>query len=141
MKYREPITQKNPFGCGIACTAFVLGLSYSKTLNLFENGKYKANKSGFYCKEIVNVLGCEEFSYKYVKDRIKNKIYKDYSIVFIKRSKKYPAGHYLCRYKNKWMDPWINFLKDQNIKNAKSGFRKRLPGKPIYVIFLNKKIP
>lgn len=37
------------------------------------------------------------------------------------------------------MDPWINFQKDKNVKNCEAGFRKRLPGKPIYAIFVGNK--
>jgi len=36
------------------------------------------------------------------------------------------------------MDPWINFQKDKNLKNAKAGFRKKLPGRPIYGIFIKE---
>lgn len=41
-----------------------------------------------------------------------------------------PFGHYLIRFNNQWIDPWINLPN----KNIKAGFRKRLPGKPIYGI-------
>jgi hypothetical protein len=39
------------------------------------------------------------------------------------------------------MDPWINFTENKNIKKAKAGFRARLPGKAIYVVFNKPKIP
>ena len=58
-------------------------------------------------------------------------MYQPNAIVYVKKSKKYPAGHYLCRLGHKWMDPWINFP-DRDIQ---AGFRRRLPGKPVYVIF------
>ncbi|MEM0476561.1 MAG: hypothetical protein QW367_02905 [Candidatus Aenigmatarchaeota archaeon] len=74
--------------------------------------------------------------YKYLKPKWRRKIYQEGTIVFIKRNKKYPYGHYLVRYKNLWMDPWINLLKEKRMEKAKAGFRKRLPGKPIYAIFL-----
>jgi len=132
----KPVLQKHPFGCGVACVAFILGRNYSATLKLFRDGKCKVKNRGFYCKEIVEVLNKKEaeFEYKYIKDGVRRKIYQDYSIVFVKRSKKYPVGHYLCRYKNIWIDPWINFQKNQNIKEAEAGSRKRLPGKAVYVI-------
>jgi len=131
-----PIAQKHLFGCSVACVAFILRLNYSTTLKLFNKSEYKAEYYGSYCKEITEILNNQgkNFEYKYVKENIKRKIYQNNTIVFIKRSKKYPDGHYLCRYKNLWMDPWINFQNDKKIKKAKAGFRKRLPGKPIYVI-------
>ena len=129
----NPIQQEDLFGCGVACVAFILNIEYFKAKGLFKKGKYKARNSGFYCREIVDVLkrtrpNC---TYKYIKPKIKNKIYQDSAIVFIKKSKNYPFGHYLVRDKNGWMDPWINFP-DENIR---AGFRKRLPGKAIYVIY------
>jgi hypothetical protein len=75
------------------------------------------------------------YQYRYLKPRLRKIIYRDDVIVFIKRSKKYPFGHYLVRYQNLWMDPWINFPKEKDVKKAKAGFRKRLPGKAIYALF------
>ncbi len=128
------VVQKDVFGCGIACTASVLSLNYEKAKNLFSNFK-RANNMGFLCKDIVAVLKKKSlaYEYKYIKSKIRRQIYKPGTIVFIARSKKYFAGHYLTRVsKMKWMDPWINFPSD--ITRAKSGFRKKLPGKPIYAI-------
>jgi hypothetical protein len=81
----------------------------------------------------LNELGLK-YEYKYVNQKINKRLYKDGTIVFIKRCKRYPFGHYLIRHNNKWMDPWINLPFDKDISNAKSGFRKRLPATPIYAI-------
>lgn len=75
------------------------------------------------------------YIYKYVRPKIRKRIYQENAIVLVARSNRYPVGHYLVRYDNRWMDPWINLPKDNSIKNAKSGFRKRLPGRPMYVFF------
>lgn len=133
----KPLVQKHPFGCGVACTAFVSKLSYLDALKLFKNGKQKARSLGFYCREIVEVLNDsgEQFEHRYIKDKIKRKIYQDNTIVFIRTPRQYPAGHYLCRFKELWMDPWINFPRNKNIKEAKAGFRKKLPSKAIFAIF------
>lgn len=100
-------------------------------------GRNYAKYRGYYCKDLINVLSKLglTYSYKYIKQQLKGKIYKEGVIVFIKRSKKYPVGHYLTRFGRQWMDPWINFINDSNIANASSGFRKRLPRKPIYALF------
>ncbi len=128
------ITQKDGFGCGIACVASVFGLTYEKTKILFPNSK-KAKDFGFLCKDIVDALKKKGlfYEYKYIKPKIKKRIYKQGNIVFIARSKRFPGGHYLVRDSKKgWMDPWINFPSD--ISKGRSGFRNRLPGKPIYAI-------
>ena len=128
----NPITQKDNLGCAVACTAFALNKTYGEIIKDF--GK---NINGYLCKEIAAVLNNngKNYSYKYLTRKLKGKIYKIGTIVFIKRSKNYPAVHYLVRANNCWMDPWINFKNDKNISNAKSGFRKRLPGRAIYGLF------
>lgn len=127
--------QEHNFGCGAACASFVSGKTYSEVVNLL--GKNKARKTGFDCKDLIGVLlkFGKNYSFNYIKTRLRSRIYEDGTIVFIKRSKRYPHGHYLVRYKKLWMDSWISFTKDENIAYAKAGFRKRLPGKPIYIIF------
>jgi ABC-type bacteriocin/lantibiotic exporter with double-glycine peptidase domain len=135
---KKPVAQKDKFGCAVACLAFLLNKPY-KEISM-EIGNKKAKTKGFNCKEIVEYLkkfGIET-RYHYLKSKLKRKIYKEGTIVFIKRDKRYPFGHYLIRYKNFWMDSWINWPKNKNVKEAKAGFRKRLPGKPIYAIFINR---
>lgn len=129
----KPIKQEDRLGCAVACVSFRLNISYKNSLFLFEHGKKKAKNIGFLCKEVVRALGKGELNYKYnyIKDKIRKKICQPGTIVFLRRSKKYPAGHYLCRVNNKWMDPWINFP-DTKIE---AGFRKKLPEKPIYLIY------
>lgn len=126
---RKSITQKDPMGCGAACVAFVTNQHYRAVIEKL--GPEKAQSSGFYLKDLNLVLSglglsCEG---KYVKPRIKTQIYTEGAIVFIKRSSRYPEGHYLVRHNKHWMDPWINFGSTKNIAEAESGFRKRLPGK------------
>lgn len=130
------IKQESEMGCGVACVASVLGLSYQSSLKLFKYGKLKANSSGFMCKEIVKALGKGglKYEYKYIKLRIRNKIYREGTIVFLIKSKRYSFNHYLLRCSGGWMDPWVNFPD----KKRRAGFRKKLPGKPIYVILRNE---
>jgi ABC-type bacteriocin/lantibiotic exporter with double-glycine peptidase domain len=133
------ISQKHNLGCGAACLAFLLNISYDKVVNYF--GEKKLNNEGLYLKEMIKFLKKYgyEGDYKYLKPKLKRKIYKSGTIVFIKRDKNYPYGHYFVRDNKKWFDSWINFLEEKNIKNAKAGFRKRLPGKPIYALFIKRK--
>ncbi len=128
------VKQEDSFGYAVACVAFVLNIEYLKARKLFKNGEKRAKSiPNFYYREIVEILKNAglDYQHKYVKTKIRRKTYTGNTIVFIKRSKKYHYGHYLVRFENKWMDPWINFP-DRNIK---VGFRKRLPGKPIYIVF------
>jgi hypothetical protein len=127
------IVQEDPLGCGVACTASVLSISYKQAIELFPDGKKRVENEGFYCRDIIQALSKNGFhySYKYLRVGIKN--YEVNSIVYLRRSRHYPAGHFLARGENGWMDPWINFPNFPRL----AGFRKRLPGKPIYIIFQN----
>ncbi len=131
---RESITQEFDYGCGIACFAFAFGVKYQEATLLL--GKEQANSQRFWVKDLAIALNKFGLNYeaKYVKPHINRLIYKEGVIVLIKRSKNYPVGHYLIRYNSVWMDPWINLPYNNNILNAKSGFRKRLPGKPMYAL-------
>lgn len=131
---RRSVTQKDNYGCGVACLSFVANVSYREVIEKL--GKGKAGRKGYYCKELVSFLQKLGllYTYRYLKPRLRRRIYQEGIIVYIKKSKKYPAGHYLVRYQKFWMDPWINFPNNQKINEAKSGFRQRLPGKPIYAI-------
>ena len=101
------ITQLHPSGCAIACIAKALNLSYSGVLRKVKNGKSLASFRGFYCKDVVRIMAAfgKQSDFFYVSKKVRRQIYKDGSIVFIKRDKRYPQGHYLCRTKNLWMDP------------------------------------
>lgn len=128
----RPVKQEHYYGCGVACIAFVTKKIYQDVINSIESGENKAENKGFFCGELVVFLNNNGFYYywKYINKKIRSKIYQQGVVVFVKRSKRYPFGHYLARSENKWMDPWVNFP----VANIKGGFRKRLPGKPIYAI-------
>lgn len=133
---KESITQEDDMGCGAACVAFISGQTYHNSAKIL--GITKARTVGFHLKELVS--GLEHFGitshFKYV--RLESKSTRRGLIVFIKRSPRYPYGHYLARHNDTWMDPCINLPFDKDIKNAKSGYRKRLPGKAQYVIYPGK---
>jgi hypothetical protein len=132
------VTQKHRSGCGIACIASFLGYDYETLLSMIPNGDMHASERGFYCRELVELLkqfGYKKAVYLYIKSHIYPYIYTPGTIVFIKRSRTYPVGHYLLRTPYGWMDPWKNFPVSSCITVAESGIRKRLPGTPIYAIF------
>lgn len=131
---RQSITQKFDYGCGIACFAFALGISYKKAEEMV--GQEQATSTRFWVKDLTKALNKAGYPYvsKHVKPHIQKLIYQEGVIVLIRRSKIYPSGHYLIRHDGMWMDSWINLPKNKDISRARSGFRKRLPGKSMYAI-------
>jgi len=120
-------------GCAVACVASLAGKSYNKTLGLFAHPKY-ASTRGYYCKEICEALKLEGINYTWKKltPKTKGLLKKHGIIVFVARSKKYPAGHFLLNTNKGWMNSWINY---PSIRPAKAGFQKQLPGKAQWILF------
>ncbi len=132
------VTQEDDMGCGAACVAFVANKTYQQAVKVL--GRQKARSVGFQLKELVDALSQYGLSYrfKHFKLGMKQTIYQEGVIVFIKRSDRYPYGHYLVRHNGLWADPWINLVLDKNLKNAKSGYRKRLPGEVQWAVLPKK---
>lgn len=128
------ITQEHLMGCGIACVAFVCGVSYAVARRRYFRGLGDADRRGYLCRHIVTALSAagRRYNYRYLKQRMR---YPPGTTVFIRRSKRYPVGHYLVKTERGWMDPWLNFDSAAcAIRKARSGFRRRLPGKAIYAL-------
>lgn len=128
----KPVAQEEACGCAVACVAALTGKTYAQSLTLFSIKT--ADAPILYCKKIVRAVARAGLKYDYAKVTAKNKklLSKEGTIVFIKRSKKYPVGHYLLRVKDGWMDAWINLPK---VNPAKAGVRKKLPGKAQWVVY------
>lgn len=129
----KSVTQKLDYGCGVACFAFLCGVSFEEAVAFL--GKEYSVKHGWRPSDLVAALNRRGFSYKshYVRKK-DNMKYPKGSIVLIERSRDYPVGHYLVLTSQGWMDPWINMAHNKNIYEAKSGFRKQLPGKAMYAL-------
>jgi hypothetical protein len=133
------ITQEHPMGCGVACVAFILKLSYQKTLKLFGTPSYAWGR-GFYCRELVAVLNAQGQSYHFrkFKEDYSPLLKKPGTMVFIRKNTRYPFGHFLCRTQRGWMNPWSNC---PIITPAESRMESRLPGEVSYIIFETSKAP
>ena len=107
----QKISQAHSLGCGVACVASRCGLTYVEALALFTEPE-NAWIRGFYCSEMIEALGRAEKLYSYVE--FNPLLHAHYlqtrgSIIFVGPSPYYPAGHYLLRCTQAWMNPWANF--------------------------------
>ena len=150
--------QKDMNGCGIACMANLLSVSYDEVKMDFENKFYKIDR-GVNIADIVRYLDTKGLKYKskffkrtnslstsgklnrkILNEGNFNKIKEDMnkyskllgSITLIVKSDKYPIGHYLFRIKNGWVDPWLDL---PSIDNVRAGVRDELPDDPWYVLY------
>ena len=135
----KPIAQEHSCGCGVACVAFLLKISYTRALKLFRNPA-AANSKGYQIKEIIRILSKHKkqpYTLCYVgrnTQKIRMLIRQPEIILFLARSSKYPIGHYLASAPARgWMNPWINYPKIAPTP-VRGGFEKRLPGRAIYAI-------
>lgn len=127
--------QKHEFGCGAACVACVTHSSYCDVVR--DLGLQRARTHGFYCRELVESLHRRGYQYEYrhIKPALRRIVYEPGVIVFVRRSRRYPAGHYVVRTSRGWADPWINMPRNRRISAAEAGVRLRLPGLPQYALF------
>ena len=130
---KKSITQEMPYCCGIACFAFVCNTSYKQVADFL--GLEQAKSDRFLVKHVREELN--RFGVRYISRHVKpdqaiEPI--DGTIVLLRRSKRFPVGHYLAYYHGEWMDPYINLEDDYGFENPKSGFRKVLPGQAMYVL-------
>jgi hypothetical protein len=126
------VTQEGSMGCGVACSASLTGLSYKEMRKLFSKGSIKDKTTGFYNKDFVEALGKIGIKAKgYNVKKWGDKRIKPGTIVFSKRSKLYPFGHFLLKTKKGWMNPWKT---GTTIKEAKAGWQKRFPGEKSWII-------
>lgn len=131
----KAVRQEDSFGCGLACVASVTNNSYKEARRKYFRDIGRVKTFGLLCRDLVKglELADRKYDYKHIK---RSERFRENTIVFIRRSKRYPSGHYLVKTSKGWMDPWINFsLRNIDVRRAKAGFRKRLPDKPIYAVF------
>jgi hypothetical protein len=130
-----PVTQEHAMGCAVACVASRCGISYQKALSLFTH-KEHAWTRGYYCREVVDAFAKMDLMYGFEEyDSKRNAsplIKKTGTVVFVGVNKKYPAGHYLLRTQNGWMNPWSNF---PQMSDAQSEVCRMLPGKATYLLY------
>lgn len=129
-----PVAQKDPMGCGIACVAFICGTPYNSGKRLFSI--HDGTRPDCFCRDITAALAKAGKAYGWRRTSRGRTRYAEGSMVFIMRSNRFPAGHFLVRRSGMWMDPWLNLdAANPDIGKARAGFRKRLPGKASYYIF------
>ena len=130
---KKSIVQAAPYGCGIACFAFVAGITYKEAEEFL--GEEQAKSDRFIVKHFREELNRYGLSYisRHVKpDQIIEP--EEGMVVLLRRSKQFPVGHYLAYHEGRWMDPYINLEDDRNFEYPESGFRESLPGQIMYVL-------
>lgn len=138
---RKYVAQEDSMGCGVACVANRLGISYAQALRLFDEPG-NAKTIGYKCKYIVEALsrGGLDVRLRHIKQADRKAVARGKlpiatgAIVLLEKSEKYPYQHYLLKVDGSWCDPWINMHDDPDVTHAQAGIRATLPGLPYYAI-------
>ena len=128
------VPQEHALGCAVACVAYRLGLSYRGALALFDQ-RESAWLRGYYCPEVVAALsrGGARYHFTEYQDALHSEaLALPGAIVFVEPCDEYPAGHYMIRAGDGWMNSWINF---PQMIPVEAGIQAKLPGKVSYVIY------
>lgn len=135
MAQYELVTQENEWGCGAACVASLLDVSYQDAKQLVETmkeGEIDEDPCGLELHHLA--LALQKNGIKVVADWAPER-YPDGTIICISGKQPYEGDHYMLKTPAGWMDPWHNVAKTPN-KPRKAGYRKRLPNGTFFLVAL-----
>nr|WP_158651760.1 cysteine peptidase family C39 domain-containing protein [Marinobacterium profundum] len=128
MNKNQLVVQEDEWGCGVACVASLLGITYIDAMDRLQEAnlhKIDFANEGLELEPIISVLKKAG-----MRVSIENnlKLWPIGTIAFLNENDgDYKgSGHYLLRTTEGWMDPWYNVLY-QNPQPRQAKFRKLLP--------------
>lgn len=125
MEFGRLVTQQDEWGCGIACVASLLAISYRDArarLERCKNAGINEKPEGLTLSPIYKVI--RDAGYKVTKP-YKARSYPIGTITLLTSSfgRYKGSGHYMLLTARGWMDPWYNI----NRRPRKAGYRSLLP--------------
>ena len=124
------VKQEDEWGCGAACVASLLGISYREAKKLVEKKKGigvdaedpdKGIGYGLELHHLVHALKDEGINV--VEDELEQKNFANGTIVCIRDEGKYKDDHYMLKTPHGWMGPWHNMGEKPKI----AGWRDQYP--------------
>ena len=134
MKRFGLVVQKEEWGCGVACVASFLGVTYDESRELLrkqKNGRtVQAAPKGLELHHIA--LALQEKGYRVIADWLEPGRFREGTIVCISGAAPYDGHHYMVKTRQGWMDPWHNL----GTKPRKAGFRQSYPDGTEFLVAL-----
>ena len=128
----ELVTQEDEWGCGAACVASLLGVSYQEAKQLVENVKGREIDKKPYGLELHHLaLALQEKGVKVVADWAPDGC-PDGTIICISGKSPYDGDHYMLKTPEGWMDPWHNMPTEPK----EAGYRNWLPDETYFLVAL-----
>lgn len=124
MKQYDLVSQEDEWGCGAACVASLLGITYREAKKLVEDIKGRSVNAKPHGLELHHIaLALQAEGVKVIADWDSAVPASDGTIVCIGGKSRYKYEHYILKTPSGWMDPWYNL--DPEIKVAR--YRKGYP--------------
>ena len=132
MKKYELVSQEDKWGCGTACVASLLGVSYQEARELVEKVKGRSINSKPYGLQLDDIaLALKEKKIKVIADWDPTEM-PNGTIACITGEHPYDRDHYLLRTPHGWMDPWYDLEKN----NMVAEYRERYPDDTDFLVAL-----
>ena len=131
MKKYELVSQEDEWGCGAACVASLLGISYGEAKQLAENVKgLSINEGqdrpgpgpGLELHHIAIALQIK--GVKVIADWDPAAHHPNGSIICIGGKSRYKYDHYILKTPNGWMDPWFDLKKNNMVAKYREDYPK-----------------
>jgi hypothetical protein len=105
----DPVTQKEEWGCGVACVASLLDVSYEEAKALLKDEKGKSVNKGTPGLELHHIaIALQKRDVKVIADWEDRSDFPNGTIVCIADDALYEGEHYMLKTPKGWMDPWSN---------------------------------
>lgn len=131
----QPVAQKDEWGCGIACVASLLSISYEEAYWCLRNQKGESISGGNPGLELHHIaLALQAYGFKVVADWEEAPEYPVRTILFVEGPEPYDGGHYILRVTKGWMDPWRNINRPS--EKRKAGVIKNYPAGTVFSVAL-----
>lgn len=122
MSKHHPVVQLDEWGCGVACIASLLGISYEEAYWLARREKGESIggvQPGLELHHIAMILKQHEKGIHVVADWQERETYPVGTILFVEGPEPYDGGHYILRVDKGWMDPWVNMRNPEETRKAR----------------------
>lgn len=120
MSQYRPVVQLDEWGCGVACIASLLGISYEDAYWLARREKGDSIAGGVPGLELHHIaMILQEGGIHVVADWQESEDFPVGTILFVEGPEPYDGGHYILRTQKGWMDPWANIRKPDEPRKSK----------------------
>ncbi len=125
MKQYDLVSQEDEWGCGAACVASLLGMTYQEAKYLVEDIKGRSVNAKPHGLELHHIaLALQAEGVKVIADWDSAVHHPDGSIICIGGESRYKYEHYILKTPNGWMDPWFDLKKNKMVAKYRDDYPK-----------------